>query len=159
MALKVYNTLTRKKEDFKPAEGKQVKLFVCGSTVYDYAHIGHAKTYVQFDIIVKYLRYKNYNVFYMQNITDLDDKIIKRAKQENKTPKQLASFFEKTYYEDMKSLGINSITKYARATDYIKAIIKQVQTLIKKGYAYEIEDGIYYDLSKFKDYGKLSGRT
>ena len=165
MALKVYNTLTRKKEDFKPAEGKQVKLFVCGPTVYDYAHIGHAKTYVQFDVIVKYLRYRGYGVFYLQNVTDMDDKIIQRTKQKHigqmifTDPIKLARHFEKEYHKDMENLDVNSVNKFARATEHIKEIQKQVKTLMDKGFAYIIEnDGIYFDLSKDKDYGKLSGR-
>jgi len=159
MPLKIFNTLTRKKEVFKPMEGREVKMFVCGPTVYDYSHIGHAKTYVQFDVIVRYLRYRGFNVFYLQNITDIDDKIIQRAKEAGVSPKELAVQFEKEYYKDMERLGIASITKYARATDFIKEILKQVKTLLEKGFAYEIEDGIYFDLSKFKEYGKLSGRT
>jgi len=159
MVLKVFNTLTRKKEAFKPMKDKEVKMFVCGPTVYDFSHLGHAKTYVQFDIIVRYLRHKGYKVFYLQNITDLDDKIIERAQKEGLTPEALARRFEEEFYKDMESLGINSVNKYARATDYIKEIISQVKRLLEKGYAYEIEDGIYFDLSKFKDYGKLSGRT
>jgi len=159
MVLKVYNTLTRKKEEFKPLKGKRVNLFVCGITSYDFPHIGHAKTYTQFDFIAKYLRYKGYDVFYLQNITDLDDKIIQRAKELNITPKELARKYEKIYLENMKKLHNTSVTKYARATDYIDAIIKQVKNLIKKGYAYKISDGWYFDLSKFKEYGKLSGRT
>ena len=159
MVLKVFNTLTRKKEVFKPRVGKKVNMFVCGPTVYDYSHLGHAKTYVQFDFIVRCLRHKGYKVFYLQNITDLDDKIIKRAKENNETPKSLARRFEREYHKDMRALGITSVDKYACATDYIKAIIEQVKALLEKGYAYEIEDGIYYDLSKFKDYGKLSRRT
>jgi len=159
MALKIFNTMSRKKEVFKPIHGKKVNMFVCGPTVYDYSHLGHAKTYVQFDIIVRYLRFKGFDIFYLMNITDLDDKIIKRAKGNDETPKSLARRFEKEYYKDMKALGINSVDKYARATDFIKAIIKQVKALLDKGYAYKIEDGIYYDLSKFKDYGKLSRRT
>ncbi len=157
--LKVYNTLTRKKEIFKPRKNKRVNLFVCGPTVYDYTHIGHAKTYIQFDVIVKYLRNSGYKVFYLQNITDLDNKIINRAVEEKTSPKNLALNFEKHYHEDEKKLGINSITKYARATDYIPQIIKQVKTLIEKKYAYKISDGYYYDVKKFKDYGKLSRRT
>src|SRR3989338_8750510 len=159
MALKVYNTLTRKKEEFKPIKGKNVKLFCCGITPYDYAHIGHAKTYVQFDVIVKYLRYRGYDVFYLQNVTDMDDKIIQRAKEKNIDPITLARDFEKEYHKDMESLGVNSVDKFARATDHIKEIQKQVQALMDKKYAYTIEnDGIYFDLSKDKDYGKLSGR-
>ncbi len=159
MAIKLYNTLTRKKENFKPIKDKKVHIFVCGPTVFDYMHIGHAKTYIQFDVIVKYLRFKGYNVFYLQNITDLDDKIIKRAKEEKKKPLELARKFEKYYHEDEKKLGITAVTKYARATKYIKQIGKQTETLIKKGYAYKISDGYYFDIKKFKDYGKLSKRT
>ena len=157
--LKIYNTLTRKKEEFKPLKDNKVNIFVCGITPYDYAHIGHAKTYLQFDLIVKYLIYKKYKVFYLQNITDIDDKIIKRAKELNTSFDKLAKEYEKYYHEDMKSLKINSVDKYARATDYIKDIVSQVERLVKKGYAYKISDGYYFDLSKFKDYGKLSGRT
>jgi len=157
--LKVYNTLTRKKEIFKPRKDKRVNLFVCGPTVYNYMHIGHAKTYIQFDAIVKYLRYKGFKVFYLQNITDLDDKIINKAKEEKISPSDLARKFEEYYHRDEKQLGLDSITKYARATDYIKQIVKQTKTLIKKDYAYKISDGYYYDIKKFKDYGKLSGRT
>ena len=159
MSLKVYNTLTRKKEIFKPRENKKVNIFVCGPTVYDYAHIGHARTYIAFDVIVKYLREKGYDVFYLQNITDIDDKIINRAKKEGISWKEVARKFEKEYKKDIKALGINSVSKYARATKHIKEIVSQVERLLKKGYAYQIEDGIYYDISKFKDYGKLSGRT
>lgn len=159
MPLKLYNTLTRKKEIFKPIKGRNVKFFVCGPTVYDYGHIGHAKTYAQFDIIVKYFRYRKYDVFYLQNITDIDDKIIKKAKDENKTPKEIAEFFLEKYLEDIQALGINSISKYAKATDYIDQIVSQVKRLLKKGYAYKISDGIYFDLSKDDDYGKLAQRT
>lgn len=159
MPLKIFNTLTKKKETFKPMQAKEVKMFVCGPTVYDYSHIGHAKTYVQFDVIVRYLRHLGLEVFYLQNITDLDDKIIQRAKELGIAPKELAGKMENEYYKDMKSLGITNVTKYARATDFIDAILRQVKTLVEKGFAYETSDGIYFDLSKFKDYGKLSGRT
>jgi len=159
MVLKIYNTLTRKKEVFEPIHKGKVNLFVCGPTVYDYAHIGNAKTYTQFDMIVKYLRFKGLNVFYLQNITDIDDKIIKRAQENSEDWKELARRYEKFYKEDIASLGVDSVNKYARATDYIKEIISQVQRLIKKGYAYKISDGWYFDLSKDKDYGKLAKRT
>ena len=159
MALKIYNTMSKKKEFFKPLHERNVKLFVCGPTTYDYSHIGHAKTYVQFDIIARYLRYLKYNLFYLQNITDIDDKIIKRAKELKKDPLKLSKEYEKYYYEDIKKLKINSVDKYSRATDYIKEIVSQVQRLIKLDYAYKIKNGYYFDLSKFKDYGKLSHRT
>jgi cysteinyl-tRNA synthetase len=154
--IKAFNTLTKKKEEIKK---KKLNLFVCGPTVYDYSHIGHAKTYTQFDFIVKYLRYRKYKVFYLQNITDIDDKIIKRAKEQKITPKKLAKNFEKIYYEDMKSLKNNAVTKYARATDFIPQIISQIKILIKKEYAYKLKDGYYFNIKKCKDYGKLSGRT
>ena len=157
--LKIYNTLSRKKEVLKPRKAKKINIFVCGPTVYDFSHIGHARTYIVFDVIVKYLRQKGYNVFYLQNITDIDDKIIKRAKEKKISPQKLARQFEKEYLKDTKSLKIDSVTKYARATSHIKEIISQIERLLKKGFAYKIEDGIYFDISKFKDYGKLSGRT
>ena len=157
--LKVYNPLSRKKEVFKPLKSKRVNLFVCGPTVYDSSHIGHARTYVVFDMVAKYLRQKGFAVFYLQNITDLDDKIITRAKETKTSWRTLARKFEKEYLKDMRDLKINSVSKYARATDYIKEIIGQISRLLKKGYAYKIKDGIYYDISKFKDYGKLSRRT
>ena len=156
---KLYNTLTAKKEIFRPRKDKKINLFVCGPTVYDHSHIGHARTYIIFDVIAKYLRQKGYDVFYLQNITDIDDKIINRAKERKVNPQKLAKSFEKEYLEDMKSLKVNSVSKYARATEHIKEIINQVGRLLKKGFAYKIEDGIYYDISKFKDYGKLSKRT
>ena len=157
--LKLYNTLTRKKEIFKPRKGKKVNMFVCGPTVYDYSHLGHAKTYIQFDIIARYLRLIGYKVFYVQNITDIDDKIINKAREEKKDWKEIRSEYEKAHKEDMKELNINSVDKYANATDYIPEIISQVKRLIKKGYAYKISDGWYFDLSKDKDYGKLARRT
>lgn len=157
--LKLFNTLTKKLEPFKPLKEKKVNLFVCGPTVYDLSHIGHAKTYIQFDIIARYLRYKKYDVFYLQNITDIDDKIIQRAAENKETPQALAERFEKEYFKDMRALGIASVTQYARATDYIKQIISQTKTLTDKDYAYEIDDGIYFNLAKFPEYGKLSGRT
>ena len=159
MNLKLYNTLTRKKEIFRPLKKGRINLFVCGITPYDLSHIGHARTYIVFDMIVKYLREKGFNVFYLQNITDIDDKIINRAKERKTAPQKLAKFFEKEYLKDIKNLKIDSVTKYAKATEHIKEIISQVERLIKKGFAYQIDDGIYYDISKFKNYGKLSRRT
>ncbi len=157
--LKIYNTLSRKKEKFQPRKGKKVNFFVCGPTVYDYSHLGHARTYIVFDAIVKYLREKGYDVFYLQNITDIDDKIIKRAREKKVSVQRIARDFEKEYLKDMKTLKIDSVTRYARATNHIKEIISQVERLLKKGYAYQIKDGIYYDIKKFKNYGRLSRRT
>lgn len=153
------NTLSRKKENLEPINDKKINLFVCGPTVYDYSHLGHAKTYTQFDFLVRFLRFVGFDVFYLQNITDVDDKILARAKESNVEWKELSQRFEKLYMEDMQKLNNTSVTKYARATDYIEQIVKQVKTLIEKGYAYTIDDGIYFEISKFPDYGKLSGRT
>ena len=157
--IKLLNTLSGKKEDFEPIKGKNVGMFVCGPTVYNYFHIGHARTYVIFDIIAKYLRYKDYKVKFVMNITDIDGRIIDRAKEENKDWKEVADFYEKAFMEDIKKLKIDSIDKFARATDHIKEIIKQIKTLVDKRYAYQTEDGVYFDISRFEDYGKLAKRT
>lgn len=159
MVLKIYNTLSRKKEVFKPIKGKEVNIFVCGPTVYDHSHLGHAKTYVQFDFIVRYLRASGYKVFYLQNITDIDDRIITKAKESGLSWVAIKDKYEKLYLLDMKKLGVESVNKYVAATDYIPQIISQVKRLIAKKYAYKISDGWYFDLSKDKDYGKLAGRT
>ena len=156
---KVYNSLTRKKEELKPGQNKKLRIFVCGPTVYDWSHIGHARTYIVFDAMVRYWGSLGFDVFYLQNITDIDDKIIQRAQEQGQDPLTLADTFAEYYFEDMNALGIRSVSKYAKATDYIKEIISQVQRLEKQGYAYVIEDGVYYDVTKFKGYGKLSGRT
>jgi cysteinyl-tRNA synthetase len=157
--LKIYNTLSRKKEDFRPRDDKKVNLFVCGPTVYDYSHIGHARTYVAFDVVAKYLKYNGFKVTYLQNITDIDDKIIQRAGERGVKPAELAKKFEEAYLKDMKALQVDSVSRYARATEHIKEIISQVERLMDQGYAYQLDDGIYYDISKFKNYGKLSRRT
>lgn len=134
----------------------KIRLFVCGPTVYDYPHIGHARTYLSFDIITRWLRYKKFKVFYLQNITDIDDKIIHKAKEQNVTPKELAIKYTNEYHSAEKLINISSVTKYASASDYIKEMIEQIEKLIENGYAYEIDDGIYFDVNKFADYGKLS---
>jgi cysteinyl-tRNA synthetase len=157
--IKLYNTMTRRKEIFEPLEGNKVKLFVCGPTVYDYSHIGHARTYISFDVIVRYMKYQGYSVFYMQNITDLDDKILKRAEELETSPLELARRYEEKYLHDMKLLGVENVNLYARATEHIPEIIRQIAVLIKKGYAYETDKGVYFDESKFKDFGKLSNRN
>ena len=158
MALKIFNTLSGKKEPFKPLKNKRVNLFVCGPTVYDLSHLGHARTYAAFDVIVRYLRHAGYEVFYLQNITDIDDKIIVRAKELNADPLKFSRQMTKEYYKDAAALKIKSVTKYAKASEFIPQIIRQIQVLLKKGYAYEASDGVYFDISKFPDYGKLSGQ-
>lgn len=156
----IFDSLSQKKVLLKKPRKGTVNFFVCGPTVYDYAHIGHARTYVFFDAFVKYLRSTGIKVFYLQNITDIDDKIITRAKKKKKSPISLAREFEKQYLSDIKKLKINSVSKYARATKFIPQIIKQIAQLVNKGYAYKIEnDGYYFDVSAFSDYGKLSKRT
>ena len=157
--LKIYNTLSGKKENFKSIKNRRVNLFVCGPTVYDFPHIGNARTYIVFDCFAKYLKSLGFDVFYLQNITDIDDKIIQRSREKGVGPKELAGAFLKEYLLDMKALGINSVTKYAKATSYIKEIKDQVKRLQMKGCAYTLDDGIYFDIKKFKNYGKLSGRT
>ncbi|WQH65263.1 cysteine--tRNA ligase [Methanosphaera sp. ISO3-F5] len=156
--MKVYNTMTREKEELKVVNNK-LKLFVCGPTVYDYSHIGHARTYISFDVIVRYLKHKGISVFYLQNITDIDDKIINRAKENGEDPLELSHRFEKEYLEDMALLNVNNVNFYARATEHMDEIIKQIEDLINKGYAYDTETGVYFDVSKFEDFGKLSNRN
>ena len=157
--LKLYNTLSRQTEDFTPRNEGQVDMFVCGPTVYDYSHIGHAKTYIQMDVLARTIREAGYKLTYMQNITDIDDKIIARASKQNRHWQELAQEYEAYYHRDMESLNISSVDKFAKATDYIDEIISQVKTLIDSGHAYTIEgDGIYFEIDTFKEYGKLSGR-
>ena len=161
VSMKLYNTLSRFKETFpEPTEQRKVRLFVCGPTVYDDAHIGHARTYLFFDFFAKYLRSQGYELNYLQNITDIDDRIIARAAERNAQPDEIARQFTESYFEDMHALGIDAVTTYALATNFISQIVAQVERLIEKGFAYKIEnDGWYFDIAKDKDYGKLSGRT
>lgn len=154
---KIYNTLTRHLDPIPEPEAS-LKMFVCGPTVYDYIHIGNARTFTVFDTFARYLRYKGYDLDYVQNITDIDDKIIRRAAEQNMDAGTFAKQWEEQFLADTKALGISS-PRYIRATDHIDDIVRQVKTLIDKGFGYEIADGIYFDLSKFPEYGKLSGRT
>src|SRR3989338_5834652 len=143
--LRIFNTLSEKKEKLAISKNRPVRLFVCGPTVYDYPHIGNARTFMSFDIIVRYLRSAGYKIFYLQNITDIDDKIINRAEKEKTNWKTVAKKYEKIFYKNLKNLNINSADKFARATDYIPEILKQVKTLIKKDHGYKIEgDGWYF---------------
>jgi len=156
----IYNSFSGKKEKLIIPKKGGLKLFVCGPTVYDESHIGHARTYLVFDAFVKYLRSQKIKISYLQNITDVDDKIIARAKQTKTSPKKIADKYLASYLKDMKMLEIESVDTYARATRYIPEIVKQVQTLIKKGHVYEIKnDGWYFNIATFPDYGKLSKRT
>jgi cysteinyl-tRNA synthetase len=165
--LKLFNTMTKKKEVFKPLKNKEVKIFVCGVTVYDYVHLGHARTYSFYDTLVRLLRYLGYKVTYLQNVTDVghlldtgEDRIIKKAKEEKKRPMEIAEFYLKHWLEIMEKLKIQKPDLMPRATEHIKEIIEQVKTLIKNGYAYVTPEGnVYFEVSKFKDYGKLSKRV
>lgn len=152
----LYDTLLAKKKELRVPKTKTIRLFVCGPTVYNFSHIGHARTYVAFDMIVKYMRKQGYKIYYLQNITDIDDKIINKANEEKVKAEEIAIRFENEYLDDMKKLGISSVDKYARASDYIKEIIQQIKLLEEKGYAYQISSGVYFKVQKFKDYGKLS---
>ena len=155
--INVYNTMSREKEELV-IDNNVIKLFVCGPTVYDYSHIGHARTYISFDVIVRYLKHKGYSVFYLQNITDIDDKIINRAKERNVDPIELSHKFEEEYLKDMQLLNVTNVNFYARATEHMQAIINQIQTLMDKGYAYDTPTGVYFDVSKFEGFAKLSNR-
>jgi len=158
--LKIYNSLTNKKETFIPIEANKVRLYVCGMTVYDYCHLGHARVMVAFDVVFRYLKSRGYDVTYVRNITDIDDKIIQRANEKGENFKQLTERFIDAMHQDEKSLGIQTPSAEPKATDNIQEIIHMISTLIDKGYAYQGKSGdVYYDVSKFKDYGKLSGRN
>ena len=151
--------MTRKKEELKPINRNRIKMFVCGPTVYDKSHIGHGRTYIAFDVIARYLKYKGYSVFYLQNITDIDDKIIKRASELGIDPLELAKKYEALYFKDMEQLGVTNVNYYARAMEHLNEIINQIQTLINKGFAYKTPTGVYFDESKLKEFGKLSNRS
>lgn len=156
--MKIFDSLSEKNRALKKRK-KPVKIFVCGPTVYDFSHIGHARTYLIFDALAKYLRHRGIKIYYLQNITDIDDKIIQKAKKENSSTEKIARFFEKEYLKDMKVLGITAVDRYARAGKHIPEIQKQISKLVKKGFAYETENGVYFEIRKKKDYGKLSKQT
>ncbi len=157
--LHIYNSLTRQKEPFLPQEKNRVGMYVCGVTVYDSSHVGHARAYVTFDVIRRYLEDKGYHVYYVQNFTDIDDKIIERAKAENKDIREVAEKFTDEYFEFMDKLRIKKASAYPRATQHIEEMIAIIQDLLDKGYAYNADGNIFFEVSKFKDYGKLSGRA
>lgn len=156
--LRVYNTLTRKYEVFEPITPGIVRMYVCGPTVYDYSHLGHARTYVAFDVIKRYLILKGYDVIHVQNITDIDDKIINRAREEGKSWREIADRFTKDYLESLEKLNIH-VHIHPRVSEHIKDIIEFIEELIERGYAYVAPSGsVYFDVDKYDDYGKLSGR-
>ena len=158
MTLKIYNSLTRKKEDFKSIEKGKIKMYVCGMTVYSNAHIGHARTYFAFDIIRRYFEYKGFKVNYVQNITDVDDKIIAAANREGIEPLEYSKKFTIKCLDDLDDLGIRRADLYPKASETIDDMIKLTDEIIKKGYGYESDGDVYFNVQKFADYGKLSGQ-
>jgi cysteinyl-tRNA synthetase len=169
MGLHLYNSLTRKKEEFTPLHEGKVGIYVCGPTVYGETHLGHAKSYVSFDVLVRYLRYLGYGVTYVQNITDVghllgdtnegEDRMMVAAKREHKHPMAVAEYYTRNYFEDMDKLNCVRPDISPRATGHIVEQIELVKILLDKGYAYESNGSVYFEVSKFKDYGKLSGRS
>ena len=148
-----------KKEPYISPPGSVVKFFVCGPTVYDYVHLGHARTYIGFDIIARYLEFSGYHVRYLMNITDVADRLIQRAAQLKMEPLELAREYENAFKEDLKALGITNIEHYERASDYVPQIITQIKSLIDKGIAYQTETGVYFEVKKFPGFGQLSGQS
>ncbi|WP_297951175.1 cysteine--tRNA ligase [uncultured Lactobacillus sp.] len=159
LAVKVYNTLTRKKEEFKPLVPGQISMYVCGPTVYNYIHIGNARSSIAFDTIRRYFEYKGYQVKYVSNFTDVDDKMINEARAEGTTVPKLAEKFINAFLEDTTALNIEPATLHPRATHEINEIIKFIQVLIDKGYAYEVDGDVYYRAKKFRHYGQLSDQN
>ncbi len=165
MSLKIYNSLTRQKEEFVPVKEGEVNMYVCGPTVYDYPHIGHAKSYISFDIVVRYLRYCGYHVRYVQNITDVghllddgEDRILKGATREKKNPMELVEIYTRAYFDAMDELNVLRPDISPRATGHIPEQIAIVQALIEKGFAYQVNGSVYFDIEKWPTYGALSGR-
>ncbi len=157
--MKVYNTLTRQKEEFVPMEEGKVKMYVCGPTVYDFIHIGNARPYVVFDTVRRYLEYKGYDVTYVQNFTDVDDKIINRANKENTTMQAISDKYIEEAFHDADGLNVRRATVHPRVTQEMDGIIEMVQTLIDKGFAYEDKGTVYYNTKMFPEYGKLSRKN
>lgn len=157
--MKIYNTLTRKKEEFKPIEEGKVKMYVCGPTVYNYFHIGNARPFVVFDTLRKYLEYQGYKVKFVQNFTDVDDKIINRAKEEGVTAPEISEKYIEEYYKDAAALNVKKANVHPKVSETMNDIIQFVQDLIDKGYAYESQGDVYYRTRKFDGYGKLSGKN
>ena len=158
MTLKIYNSLSRKKEDFTPVEKGKVKMYVCGMTVYSDAHIGHARTYLAFDVIRRYFEYKKYEVTYVQNITDVDDKIINAANKEGVDSLEYSRRFADRCLDDLDNLGIRRADIYPKASETIPEMIEMTRQIIDNGYGYEADGDVYFSVERFEDYGKLSGQ-
>ena len=157
--IKVYNTLNKKKEEFIPLTPGEVKMYVCGPTVYNFFHIGNGRTFIVFDTIRRYFEYRGFKVDFVQNFTDIDDKMIKKANEEGITVKKIGDTYIKEYYQDADALNIERATVNPRATEFIGEIIKFVKGLVDKGYAYEVDGDVYFSTKKFEGYGKLSGQN
>ena len=157
--MKIYNSLTRKKEEFVPLEPGKVSMYVCGPTVYNYFHIGNGRTFIVFDTIRRYMEYRGYEVNFVQNFTDIDDKMINKANEENTTVKEIGDKYICEYYKDADGLNIKRATTNPRATEYISEIIEFVSGLIEKGYAYEVNGDVYFRTKKFEGYGQLIGQN
>ncbi|MFR4050672.1 cysteine--tRNA ligase [Clostridium perfringens] len=157
--MKVYNTLNKKKEEFIPLTPGEVKMYVCGPTVYNFFHIGNGRTFIVFDTIRRYFEYRGFKVDFVQNFTDIDDKMIKKANEEGTTVKKIGDTYIKEYYQDADALNIERATVNPRATEFIGEIIKFVKGLVDKGYAYEVDGDVYFSTKKFEGYGKLSGQN
>ncbi|MEO1404651.1 MAG: cysteine--tRNA ligase [Cyanobacteria bacterium J06635_1] len=158
MSLVIYNTLSRQKEPFEPLEDNRVKMYCCGVTVYDYCHLGHARSYIVWDTIQRYLRWRGYEVRYVQNFTDIDDKILNRARQEGTSMEAVSKKYIQAYFEDMARLNISEADDYTYATHTIDGIQRLIHDLEQKGFAYAADGDVYYTVRKFEGYGKLSGR-
>ena len=158
MTIRVFNTMTKEKMPFEPLREGKVGMYVCGPTVYDSPHIGHARAAVVFDVIYRYLRYRGYEVTYVRNVTDVDDKIIERAKKEGKAPQEISERYLQEYWEAMSSLHVESPSKEPRVTDHIPQIIDLIKVLLDKNYSYVVEGNVYFSVEKFAPYGKLSKR-
>lgn len=158
MTLTVYNTLTRRQEPFETVEPGKVKMYYCGVTVYDYCHLGHARACIVWDVVRRYLQFLGYQVRFVQNFTDIDDKILNRARQEHSSMEAVSEFYIKAYFEDMRRLGIKDADEYPRATHTINGIVRLIHELENKGFAYPAQGDVYYAVRQFAQYGKLSGR-
>ncbi|MFQ5658773.1 MAG: class I tRNA ligase family protein, partial [Candidatus Methylomirabilales bacterium] len=159
MALRIYNTLTRQKEPFEPQTPGQVRMYVCGITAYDLSHIGHARSALVFDVIRRYLEFKGYQVAFVRNFTDVDDKIIKRADQEATSSREVSERYIAEYQKDMGSLGVLPATVEPKATEYIPQMIALIERLIARGFAYVVDGDVYFEIRRFPGYGRLSGKN
>ena len=154
--MRIYNTLSRQVEEFIPLEGNKVRMYFCGPTVYDFAHIGNFRTFVMSDILHRYLKFRGYDVTFVMNLTDVDDKTIRGAMKEGISLKEYTDRYAKAFFEDLETIRIEKATYYPRATETINDIVEFIKVLMSKGHAYKTEDGVYFDISSFKEYGKLS---